>query len=306
MAGLQQRERQRIALKHTRETSEQTGSSSTLASPNGRNTHREDDGTPPRRSKRIRTEVLPRSVQSAGSRSSPLTLDDEDEVVTMSDDDGDGVVGSSHDRDEQDADYTQDNVAITSTSASHDKQRQLKPSDAVACPICQHDFTLTALDRHLDAGNCFPGCPAPSLEQQGFASTASNGTTTASLSSSRNKSGSAWFTTTAPTTTSHLANGKRRARPQYHLKSDRDLRTLLSEAELPTTGDRETVINRHRQWINLWNANLDSTKARKSAAQLRKELAQWEKLRTGAKDHSAIVERQKTSWVVSELLFLSC
>uniref|UniRef100_V5F067 SAP domain-containing protein n=2 Tax=Kalmanozyma brasiliensis (strain GHG001) TaxID=1365824 RepID=V5F067_KALBG len=94
-----------------------------------------------------------------------------------------------------------------------------------------------------------------------------------------------------------MANEKRLVRPQYNLKSERDLRKLLDDAGLPTSGDREKLVERHRQWINIWNANLDSTKARRSAAQLRKDLAAWERTKTSAKDHSAHVDRQKTTWV---------
>lgn len=296
LVRLQQREIEQIALKPTRQASGHA-SSSNLASPivNGRRAQLEEDVTPPRRSKRIKTEAQPRAGRAAGSRSSPLLLDDEEEDAArlVSGDDDDYIVAM----DDRDGDYADHNPNKTPI-ADNDQQRQLKPSDTVACPICSHDFTMTALNRHLDTDKCFPGCPPPAPEQQGFATlvTASS----APSGNAKPKAGSSWFTTSAPSTTpAALANGKRRGRPQYNLKTERELRALLSDAELPTSGDRDAMINRHRQWINIWNANLDSTKARKSAVQLRKELAQWEKTRTGAKDHAAVVERQKSSWTVS-------
>lgn len=271
----------------------------------------------PRRSKRIKTDARTTSTlleQTTGSRSSPLTIDDEDDDLIDNTDD-EYVAGSStldsdpsrraRDEDDRDGDYD-DGAASSRSSPSkrrnHRAQeatskisdRELKADDLVECPICSHKFTVTALNRHLDSARCYPGFPEPSPEERGLATKPA-------------KSTSSWFTKGAPSTTSatdgatSMANEKRLIRPQYNLKSERDLRKLLDDAGLPTSGDREKMVERHRQWINIWNANLDSTKARRSAVQLRKDLAAWERTKTSAKDHSAHVDRQKTTWIVSSI-----
>ncbi len=221
--------------------------------------------TSPRRSKRIRTDAPAES--STGSRSSPLTIldDDDDDAIQ------DTTRRAPHD---DDPDYIDD--------ASHN--RQLKADDLVQCPICSHKFTVSALDRHLDTITCKQGDPQPSLEERGLAS--------------KPAKPSSWFTP-ASTTADLGYNEKRLVRPQYNLRSERELRKLLDDAGLPTTGDRERLVERHRQWINLWNANLDSNKARRSTQQLRRELAAWERTKYSAKDHAAQVDKQKETWIKS-------
>ncbi|UTT92604.1 hypothetical protein NDA17_006726 [Ustilago hordei] len=171
---------------------------------------------------------------------------------------------------------------------------QLKADHLVQCPICTHNFTVTALNRHLDSANCYPGFPQPSPQERGLASTTTTTTTT--------KSTCSWFTQprcSSISASSDAANEKRLVRPQYNLKSERELRKLLQDAALPTNGDKEKMVQRHRQWVNIWNANLDSTNARRSALQLRQELAAWERTKASAKDHSALLDRHKSSWLKS-------
>lgn len=272
-------------------------------------------GTSPRRSKRIKTDGRSTSLVEtpAGSRSSPLTIDDdeeEDDHIEGMDDDDDGgsrATGTARtqamkDDDDEYVDGVQSSRSSPSKRRAHeppppppmDANRELKADDLVQCPICSHKFTVTALNRHLDSAACYPGFPEPSPEDRGLVSKPKKTTT------------SAWFThqsSTNATPTSEgsasMTNEKRLVRPQYNLRSERELRKLLEEAGLPTTGDREKLVERHRQWINIWNANLDSTKARRTAGQLRRDLAAWERTRTTAKDHSAHVDKQKTTWVKS-------
>ncbi|KAJ1573601.1 hypothetical protein NDA11_007534 [Ustilago hordei] len=171
---------------------------------------------------------------------------------------------------------------------------QLKADHLVQCPICTHNFTVTALNRHLDSANCYPGFPQPSPQERGLASTTTTTTTTTT------KSTCSWFTQprcSSISASSDAANEKRLVRPQYNLKSERELRKLLQDAALPTNGDKEKMVQRHRQWVNIWNANLDSTNARRSALQLRQELAAWERTKASAKDHSALLDRHKSSWL---------
>ncbi|CDU25615.1 related to postreplication repair protein uvsH/nuvA [Sporisorium scitamineum] len=265
-------------------------------------------GASPRRSKRIKTDLRSSlAEQPAGSRSSPLTVedDDEDDFINSTDDDHEASTSRNRltrdDDDDRDGDYVDGPAASVHSSPSkrcgnesRASDRELKADDPVECPICRHKFTVTALNRHLDSARCYDGFPEPSAEERGLAPKPA-------------KTTSSWFTKNAsaasPSTnsdaTSSMANEKRLVRPQYNLKSERDLRKLLDDAGLPTSGDKEKMVERHRQWINIWNANLDSTKARRTPAQLRKDLAAWERTKASAKDHSAHVDRQKTTWIKS-------
>ncbi|KAL0947506.1 hypothetical protein HGRIS_013606 [Hohenbuehelia grisea] len=66
----------------------------------------------------------------------------------------------------------------------------------------------------------------------------------------------------------------------YGTLKDKQLKAMLVEHELPTTGDRNTWIARHEQWVMLYNANLDkSIKHRRSIEQIRTDLRKWEDAR---------------------------
>ncbi|EPQ58557.1 hypothetical protein GLOTRDRAFT_36698, partial [Gloeophyllum trabeum ATCC 11539] len=70
----------------------------------------------------------------------------------------------------------------------------------------------------------------------------------------------------------------------YHTLKDKQLKDLLIEQQLPTTGDRQTWVTRHQRWVLLWNANLDNQPGqRKSVSELRTELKRWEESRSKAK-----------------------
>lgn len=57
-----------------------------------------------------------------------------------------------------------------------------------------------------------------------------------------------------------------------------DIRKLLTDCQLPKIGTRDRIIERHRQWVTLYNANLDaSEQSQKSDVQLRRELAEWDR-----------------------------
>ncbi|KAJ1025561.1 hypothetical protein NDA18_003904 [Ustilago nuda] len=229
----------------------------------------------PRRSKRIKPDLC---------NSHPLPIHDDQEQEPIHN------IDLVHDADSSALSSSPSASLQDATARASDLQ--LKAHHLVQCPICTHNFTVTALNRHLDSANCYPGFPQPSPQERGLAST----TTTTT------KSTCSWFTQprcSSISASSDAANEKRLVRPQYNLKSERDLRKLLQDAALPTNGDKEKMVQRHRQWVNIWNANLDSTNARRSAPQLRQELAAWERTKTSAKLHSALLDRHKSSWLKS-------
>ncbi|WFD37702.1 RING-type E3 ubiquitin transferase [Malassezia japonica] len=147
--------------------------------------------------------------------------------------------------------------------------RSLQAADTVQCPICSRSFTAADLNTHLDRG-CDPSAPP-----------------------------SNWLGAPAH---DPFANAKRLTRPQYQLKSERDLRKLLSSLDLPSHGNKERLVERHRQWVNLYNANLDASPAnRESLARLRRHLQAWDRgqdeVASHNKDKVVANERQYQSWL---------
>ena len=62
----------------------------------------------------------------------------------------------------------------------------------------------------------------------------------------------------------------------YSLLKDNALRKKFSELGIPNGGPRTLLVKRHTEWINLVNANCDSTKPR-SKRELLHDLDVWEK-----------------------------
>lgn len=60
------------------------------------------------------------------------------------------------------------------------------------------------------------------------------------------------------------------------------------------------MIERHRQWVNLYNANLDAAPAlRESIPALRKQLRQWERAQDEAFTKHVSTEKQAKAWLKS-------
>lgn len=144
-----------------------------------------------------------------------------------------------------------------------------------------HHFTLVALNQHLDKGTCQPGDPEPSLKERGLPTVQGSNPSTAA-------GGSSWFQRSNMPSNHILSNKqsqsplqqarKRLARPNYSFVKEAEIRKMLEEYRLATAGSKERLIERHRQWVTLYNANLDaSERIRKSDVGLRKDLAEWER-----------------------------
>lgn len=70
----------------------------------------------------------------------------------------------------------------------------------------------------------------------------------------------------------------------YHTLKEKRLREMLSDHDLPTTGDKDTLIRRHERWVLLYNANLDrNLHDRLTLEELRRDLKKWEETRSGKK-----------------------
>ncbi|KAE8218495.1 hypothetical protein CF319_g7647 [Tilletia indica] len=150
------------------------------------------------------------------------------------------------------------------TSASSSlKVVELKATDLTQCPICDREFTLAKLNVHLDKG-----CDG----SRGAADSPPD-------------SRSSWFVRPNGESSSFRNGGKapfegmsKMVRPQYVGKSDILMRKLLEKDRLPTSGSKERMVARHRQWINIFNANLDAAPAKRhTEAQLRRALSEWDR-----------------------------
>ena len=94
---------------------------------------------------------------------------------------------------------------------------------------------------------------------------------------------------------------KRLHRPDFGKKKDKDLKLLCREYGIAETGGKPRMIERLREWINLYNGNLDASEAnRKDARDLRKELKEWERRLDSLKEMDAAGRSEKihhSSWV---------
>jgi len=66
----------------------------------------------------------------------------------------------------------------------------------------------------------------------------------------------------------------------FSLLKDAALRKKFAELGIPSWGAKPLLIRRHTEWINLWNANCDSTRPR-SRRELTRDLDVWERTQGG-------------------------
>jgi E3 ubiquitin-protein ligase RAD18 len=205
----------------------------------------------------------------------------------------------------ENGDDTYDDQPNGSSRFSKD-YRKLAADDLQACPICKHTFTLRMLNVHLDKMTCSEHDPPPSAQERGLPSsgTASNHPS-GGVASSSSQGGVSWFKKSG----AKVRNGsdvplatprKKLVRLNYDMAKPADLKRALDEWRLSTSGERKRLIERHRRWVNIFNANLDaSEKMRKTEATLRQELQVWERsqddiLRNSAA--SSVSERKVKTW----------
>ncbi|KAH7115999.1 hypothetical protein B0J11DRAFT_495293 [Dendryphion nanum] len=68
----------------------------------------------------------------------------------------------------------------------------------------------------------------------------------------------------------------------YALFKEQPLARKLKEIGIPHNGRKDLLVRRHIEWVNLWNANCDSSESnRKSKRELLKELDIWERTQGG-------------------------
>ncbi len=129
-----------------------------------------------------------------------------------------------------------------------------KGNGSAACPICGQRMKEEAVFLHLDTHN-EPDAPsqhnlrksrrAPSVEVVG-------------------------------TSRTNVKPPERLPQLNYSLMKDVALRKKLSELGIPTTGPRSLLVRRHAEWINIVNANADSSRP-KSKREMLRELDIWDR-----------------------------
>jgi E3 ubiquitin-protein ligase RAD18 len=137
-----------------------------------------------------------------------------------------------------------------------------KPQDdgLVACPLgCGKRMKIEAVEPHLDR------CED---EKEAEKRKAKSRTPLGGLSSSR-------------------SSQRNTPRPQdriselnYSLLKDTAMRKKMDELGLPSFGGKQLMVRRHTEWVNIWNANCDSSNAR-SKRELLHELDTWERTQGG-------------------------
>lgn len=162
--------------------------------------------------------------------------------------------------------------------------RKMEANDMVECPLCQYTFTLVALNRHLDKGTCSPGDPEPSPQERGLHTSKTNGPSPA------------WFQKPAQCA---VQPKKKIVRPNYDMLKQSELKRVLEEFRLSTNGERKRLVDRHRFWTNIYNANLDaSERMRKSDMQLRRDLEAWERAQDLAIQSGGLSEKKTKAWAL--------
>ena len=66
----------------------------------------------------------------------------------------------------------------------------------------------------------------------------------------------------------------------YSLLRDTAMRKKMDELGLPNFGNKQLMVRRHTEWVNLWNANCDSSNSR-SKRELLQDLETWERTQGG-------------------------
>lgn len=140
-------------------------------------------------------------------------------------------------------------------------RRNFADDGLVACPICWTRMKPWQVDKHIDT-SC-PGTPEPQ-----------NAPTPASNSRDANP-----FGTSPSSFTKSPARSKapERLPPlNYSMLKDTALRKKMAELGLSTSGSRQMLERRHREWITLWNANCDSARPKRKS-ELLHDLEVWER-----------------------------
>jgi len=133
----------------------------------------------------------------------------------------------------------------------------------VECPLgCGKRMKIESVEPHLDR------CE----EEKAAEKRAKSRTPVAGLSSSRTSSRNTPRITPRPQ--------DRISELNYSLLKETAMRKKMDELGLPGFGSKQLMVRRHTEWVNLWNANCDSSSPR-SKRELLQDLDTWERTQGG-------------------------
>nr|GAT53714.1 DNA repair protein [Mycena chlorophos] len=139
----------------------------------------------------------------------------------------------------------------------------------VDCPVCEKPVPEGSINAHLD-NNCVTPAPKSSVKSQIQWSVLMG-------------SGSKPKGKEKP--------DERIPKQSYDTLKDKQLREKLDEFGLQTSGDRASLVARHKYWSMLWNANLDkAAEHRESREVLKRALRKWETERQAPKKGKPVVD----------------
>ena len=138
-----------------------------------------------------------------------------------------------------------------------------KDDGLVECPLgCGKRMKIESVEPHLDR------CE----DEKAAAKRAKSRTPVAGLSSSR--------TSTRNTPRVAPRPQDRISELNYSLLKEGPMRKKMDELGLPGFGSKQLMVRRHTEWVNLWNANCDSSNPR-SKRELLQDLDTWERTQGG-------------------------
>jgi E3 ubiquitin-protein ligase RAD18 len=143
----------------------------------------------------------------------------------------------------------------------------------VECPICSERVKIERINGHIDSVHANPAPQTSSRKPTPLGGL---------LKSSK-----------PPPSHEHLPA------VSYNMMNDSALRKKLSSLGLSQTGSRQQLERRHREWVNLWNANCDASKPR-PVPELKADLKTWERTQNVAPAPPGFGMAQSTSAVASK------
>lgn len=155
----------------------------------------------------------------------------------------------------------------------------------VACPICNRRMKNEAVFAHLDKCTGDSGStpkPAPAKQKSfGYGGILSKRSGCLKSNSCLIQRYSRYLQPQArQTPISPSKTPERLPAMNYSLLKDNQLRRKFRDLGIPDWGPRQLLQRRHIEWMNLWNANCDSTSPR-TKKELLRELDIWERTQGG-------------------------
>lgn len=162
------------------------------------------------------------------------------------------------------------------------------------CPVCQVRMKRESIPYHIqscldaqaerEANGGLPRVPkqyAPPISQRNTRSSSNLSKALLPLGNKVNPiTHNTTFNNTGSATTAQtpLPQQNRLPKPNYDVMKEKTLRDKLVELRIPYHGPKAAMRARHTEWVNMYNANLDSLRP-KSHLQLVNDLKAWEKSR---------------------------